>query len=373
MTAEAIDFAAGWAALEAEVAGESTLGVARVWSRDGTAAPPSNYKHYRPFVSAVDKYVEEAQETNRIYLGVEDFDRQMRGIGRKHLLLLNGFAHSGKTLFGLHILRHNRTKRVAWFTQDESAEQVLANLASMQTGVAAEELERRIQQDDREALDLLRRVASEEFPNLAVFEEPMTPGYIYEALEEAADAWGERHDLVVIDFVRLLRVGEDMNAKFEFVKSLSKTHGPVIALNQTSRSAGADGRKLTISSGEYGGETYASFVLGVRRKVYECMALRDELELKAKGIGKAAADAQERLPAVRQDIARHEHTVTVNAVKVKRVGGRLVDEIDFDLDHRSGILTPLGETDLPRAYAASVSRGFTQRKPIYEQDEFEEF
>jgi len=346
------DYAAAWAGLEP--AHEAAKG----------------YKHYHPFSYAVDKYVEEAQETNRIYIGVEDFDAQMRGIGRKHLVLLNGYAHSGKTLLGLHIVRYNKRKNVAWFTRDESAEQVLANLASMDANVAAADLERRIQQDDQEAFEILRRVATEEFPNLAVFEERLTPSYIEAALDEAEDAWGARCDLVVIDFVRLLEVGEDMNAKFDFVKGLSLRRGPVIALNQTSRSAGADGRKLTISAGEYGGETYASFVLGVRRKLYEYTALADELELKGRGIGKAAADAVNRLPAVREQIKYHEHTVTVNAVKVKRVGGRLVDEIDFELDHKSGRLTPLGETDIPRAYAR---RGFTQRKPIYEQEEFEDY
>jgi hypothetical protein len=40
----------------------------------------------------------------------------------------------------------------------------------------------------------------------------------------------------------------------------------MLVLHQSSRTAGADGKKMTISSGAYGGEQQATHILGVRRK-----------------------------------------------------------------------------------------------------------
>jgi len=330
------------------------------------------YRHYRPFDSAIADFTEEAQESNRIYLGVDELDAQIRGVGGKHLVLLNGYTHSGKTLFARHILRHNRLKRVAWFTPDESASMQLASLASMQLGVEAEELERRLQEDDAEAKVLLRQVV-DEFPNLAVFEEPLTIEYLMESLDECEKAWGAKHELVVIDYLKLLRAGDDMDSKYSFAKSLSKTRGPVLALNQTSRSAGADGREMTISSGEYGGEDYATFVLGVRRKKFEYAAIARDLRAKATRAGRGGMEAEERLREVNDLLDFHEHTITVNAVKVKRVGGRNVDEIDFELDHVTGRLIPL-HGRWPSGYRSiRADRTAPPPPPFWEQEEFGDY
>lgn len=328
-----IDYGAAWGRLETGTTQANAVPV-----------PVSKYNHYRPFTAAVNEYVDEAQEENRILLGLDAIDREMRGLGRNHLLLLNGFTHSGKTQLTLHALRHNRTKRVAMFTPDETAATILANLASQQTGVPSIELEQRIQRDDQEAIELLRQ-AAEEFPNLAVFEQRLNPGFIDEALTEAEDAWGAPADLIVIDYVRLLRMGEDNDEKFEYLKSLSKRKrsGPVIALHQTSRTKGAAGRVMTIESGEYGGESEASFVLGVRRKKYEWAAEVNELEFKLRHSpnGKSADTTRNLLANARYELGKHEHTVTVNLVKVKRAGGRLVDEIDYELDQATGRILPM--------------------------------
>lgn len=358
--AETLDYQAAWGRLE----GTGTGPVPSNHEGELADRPPSpKHRHYRPFSSAVNDFAEEAKDSNRIFLGVPELDAQMRGIGTKHLLILNGYSHSGKTLLMLHFLRHNRTKRAAVFTPDETAEMILASLAAQTSGMTPQELEERIQRDDAEAIALLRNVATEEFPKLAVFEEALTPSYIEEALDELEQVWGG-HDLVVIDYARLLQAGEDMNAKFDYIKSLSKRRGPVIALNQTSRSAGADGRELTIASGEYGGEAYATFVIGVRRKLYESMAMRRELQQKKVRGGRGAAEAAEKLVEVEEDIKLHEHTLTVNLVKTKRVGGRLVGEMDFEIDNGTGRLTPLGDR-LPSQYVADQRRSFRAAETPY--------
>src|SRR5690606_3797101 len=113
--------------------------------------PPTPAKprlHYRPLTEAIGDFVTEAQDTHRIYTGIQQLDAQMRGIGRGHLALVVGYTHNGKTLFVTHMLRHNKDKRIAFFTPDETQTLILAKLAAVESGVAAQELEQLVAQRD---------------------------------------------------------------------------------------------------------------------------------------------------------------------------------------------------------------------------------
>lgn len=355
-----------------------TTPIAERWKAKESQAQPKalqtgKWRYYKPFVSAVDTYVREAQDGERIYFGIDEFDGQIRGVGRGQLCVINGYSHSGKTLLLAHILRHNRRKRIAMFTPDEPAQLVLAKLASLSSGVPADELEDRIASYDDAAIDILRRTAVEEFPNLIVFEQSCNADMMHEALKEAELVWGEKAELVVFDYLELLQAGETVPAKFEFIKAYgTDKHLPIILIHQTSRSGGKDGAAQTISSGAYGGETFATFQLGVWRKKSALEAqlvdVRDKIMRAANGASQALLDQQEDLA---HELERHMFTVTVAITKNKRPGRRSGrEEIDFELFGDTGQLVPLDATDLPAQYRQKIAgrAAQLQAQPATEPD-----
>jgi len=328
-----IDIAAGWEQLANET--------------------KARYKHYRPLADAADEFILEAQDNNRIYTGIREFDTQMRGVGQGHMALIQGFTHSGKTLVFLQMLRTNKHKRVILYTPDETSSLVLAKLASIEHGMPARELEEAVARDDEEAIHLLRATAAEEYPNLIVFDGNLTALDMDHAYDEACDVWGAKPELEAYDYAKLLRVAETVDDKIGWVKARSKSHHvATVLLHQMSRSSGSGGKEVKIDGGEYGGEAAAIFVIGVRRKKY---AIMEELSYQRERMlhaskGETVMAAAEKIEELERELRIHDHTVSVNLVKNKRPGGDLVEEIDFELDKRTGRLRPLPMHELPHAY-----------------------
>jgi hypothetical protein len=306
--------------------------------------------------------VREAQDMNRIMLGQPEFDAEIRGISAGHLLNVQGFSHSGKTQWLANkVIRTNKHRRILMMTPDEPAPLVLAKLAAIESGVPARELEQRAAVGDVDTIKLLRRVAAEDYRNLIVVHEPLTPTVMRQAFDEASDVWGAEPELVIVDFLDLLQHGDNVMGKFDFVKSFGierKTRMCVI--HQTSRGKGAGGQKMTIDSGSYGGETHATFMIGVRRKKSAIEARLNELE----GRDTDAACA-ERADLTR-DLMIHKYTITVNTVKNKRPGGGLVDDIDLEIDKDTGRLYDLsdghGGYNLPSQYLRDLEESREARK-----------
>jgi hypothetical protein len=76
---------------------------------------PAPWRHYKPLAEAANDFVTQARTLRtgeRIYTGVDVFDEAMRGLAPKELMVVQGFAHSGKTLFTTAIIEHNRDRRV---------------------------------------------------------------------------------------------------------------------------------------------------------------------------------------------------------------------------------------------------------------------
>jgi KaiC/GvpD/RAD55 family RecA-like ATPase len=338
------------------------------------AANGRTYTHYRPLADAAHRIIGEAQDRDRLFTGTPEFDEQMRGIGHGHLFVVTGYSHSGKTQWVMKMLRHNKKKRIVVFDPDEPDTLVLAKLASIESGVGARELEQRISDGDDDAIRILRDTAEIEFPNLIVYDKPLTPEMMRVGLEEARDVWGGKEDLIVVDYADL-GPGETVQAKFDFFKGVvSREKTRMLLIHQTSRSAGAEGRKMTISSGNYGGEQHATFMVGVRRKKSALMAQLNELEEKQRKGGDVADDIAE----VKRDLRIHEYTITVNLVKNKRPGGGLVDDIDLELDTETGRLYDLEPGDMPSQFLRDMDRLRTQRReasfhttPSWEQTTFD--
>ena len=318
--------------------------------RLSTVAPLPEYRMYTPLAEAADSFVRWAQSPqDRVHLGINKIDTELRGIAPGEIAMMLGFAHGGKTLLLLHALRNNRDKHIAMFIPDEPRQLVLTKLTCIHHGIDARELEARVASDDIHAINLLRQTAEEDFPNLAVFDQPLTSSDMERAYGEVSDVWGQAPDLVVVDYLDLVEAGETVPDKATFLKGFGRRHDiPMLVLHQTSRTAGADGKKLTMSSGAFGGEQQATSVIGVRRRKYEIAAEINELIMK---LDRSHSErAQDRLDLLRLEARIHEHTVTVSLLKNKRPAGQLVDYVDFELDPATGRLSALEHGALPDQY-----------------------
>jgi replicative DNA helicase len=271
----------------------------------------------------------------------------MRGIAPSEMCIINGYSHSGKTLFLLQILMANKDKSVIYFCPDEPRTLTLIKLACVTNGVDANDLEKRIAGGDKQAINLLKETATEYFPNLAVFDQMMTLNDMEKALGEVRDLWGQPA-LMVFDYLELLQGGgEDVPSKANTIKAFGKRHNiPLLVLHQSSRTAGADGRKMTISSGAYGGEQQATHIIGVRRKKFEIEANIRDIEERLERSNQTER-LLERLDSLRYDQRIHENTLTVNLVKCKRPASTLLDDMDFEIEYGTGRLNRLPNNVLP--------------------------
>jgi len=324
--------------------------IAAGWkSVGGHTAPPPSDRMYSPLGESIDSFVRWAQSPQeRINLGIARIDAEMRGIAPGEIAMVLGFAHGGKTLLLLHSLKHNREKHIALFIPDEPKELVLIKLTCITHNIDARILEERIAKNDKEAINLMKETAYEHFPNLAVFDQSLSSADMERGYNEVCDVWNQAPELVVVDFLELIQAGETVPEKATFLKGFGRKHDvPMLVLHQTSRHAGADGKKLTMSSGSYGGEQQATAILGVRRKKYEIQSEITELIEK---LNRSSSErTQERLDFLRYEQKIHEHTVTVNLLKNKRPAGQLVDDVDFELNAATGRLRDLNG-ELPRQY-----------------------
>lgn len=322
------------------------------------AAPPQQYSYYRPLSDAADDYINWAQtETDRVYVGINELDREMRGIAKGEMTLIIGYSHSGKTLVLMQMLKANRDKRVIYFCPDEPRSLTLVKLACITHGYRGKELEYAVSQGEQRAIDLLRRTAIEDYPRLAVFDQSLALSDMEKAFHETCDVWGEPPHLVVFDYLELLAGGgEDVPSKANTLKAWGKRHDiPLLVLHQTSRTAGADGKKMTLSSGAFGGEQQATHIIGVRRKLFEIQGQIRELEEKLDRTS-VSERQMERLDLLRYEEQMHRWTLTLNLVKNKRMDSERVDDIDFEIEAGTGRLMPLRNGELPVQYQMEVSR-----------------
>lgn len=268
-----------------------------------------------------------------ITLGLPEIDILTRGFRPKDLVVLTGFAHSGKTQLVNTMVLNNVDKRILFFTLDDPAEMVLAKLVSMSTGIPAEELERRIRQGDEAVKDSIRNVAKADFQNLLMVDDSVALDQMQQAVDEATAVWGAPPDAVVVDYLEMIPGATIKDDSIDSVKRMAKrlkawAHTaayPLIVLHQGTRSGAKPGSPISMTSMAYGGEQEATIVLGVRRK-------RDRQD--------EDIDPYERRLV--------EDTVTLHVPKNKRPGGRLThyDGIDFYLEPTTGLIRPLSAGDL---------------------------
>lgn len=325
------------------------------------------YQHYRPLTEAADEYVVWAETpAARVYTGIRELDEAMRGTAPGELTLIQGFTHSGKTVVATEIMLSNRHRPMVLFTPDETRQLVLTKLTASIHGIGAEGLEMLIQNDHDAGRRVLMETA-QEFGKLAVFDDECTIQFMDTAYGEAGDVFGTAPEGVIFDYAGLLAGVDDIKEKITVLKKWGKRHGvPMFVLHQSSRTSGAGGRKVSIDSGEYGGEQQATHVIGVRRKKFAIIQQLVDLEEKLRTTtnGKMADQYAQRISELRAELPQHEYTVTVNLVKNKRPPSRLVDDIDFRLDPETGKFTHAAQGAHDKPAQAPLPSGYDAKAAL---------
>ena len=146
----------------------------------------------------------------------------------------------------------------------------------------------------------------------------------------------------MFDYADLLNSELDTKGKLKALKAWGKDHDlPFFVLHQSSRSGGAGGQQVTMTSGGYGGESEAFIMIGVRRKINMYREQVRQLQERADNTSndKAYQKLVDRIRYIEDDlIPRHRDTITINLMKNKRPPMHLVDDIDFKLDQNTGRL-----------------------------------
>jgi hypothetical protein len=247
---------------------------------------------------------------------------------------------------------------------------VLIKLVSLEYGVMAQDLEWRIANGDEGALKLIRDTAEQDYPNLAVFEDVDDLDSMHRALDEVESYWDDPTELIIFDFVDLLTYGDAAaegatRQKIKAIKAFGRKRAPLMALHQTSRTAGADGAEQTISSGSFGGESEATYLVGVRRKRDYWGAAIRELEEKRRRSTSWGKKDDEKLDEARWQLRQHLDTVTFTLLKNKRPPCTLVSEADFQLDANTGRISTLD-----RAFTDSSTLGAAQKALLHQEGMF---
>lgn len=307
------------------------------------------YEHYKPLTEAADEFIRFAEHPElRINMGIELIDRNTRGVAPGEIMVIMGFAHSGKTVLATELMMANHDKPIVLFTPDETRPLVLTKLASAELGVAADELERRIYRGEQAAREQLLMVANK-YGQLAVYDQSVTIREMKMMFRDAELALGRKPAACIFDYADQLADAIDTKAKVDALKMFGKDmQTPMFVLHQTSRSGGGIGEELSMSSGAYGGEQQATFLVSVRRKKYLYMEQVKDLQ---KRLDNATNPNMQRVyeerihEIVHSLIPRHRDTVSVGLLKNKRPPSQQVPEFDCKLDPLTGRITPIHKDD----------------------------
>ncbi len=281
--------------------------------------------------SICDSLISALRVEDGIGTGLGEIDTRTRGFRPTDLVIVTGFAHSGKTQLVNTMILRNPDKRVLFISLDDPAEMILAKLVAMHEGIGAEVIERRLREGDDAVEALIRKVSEEHLSSLRIVDENIGIPRMQQVVEEASEDWGERPHAVVIDYIEMMsgdgRYDDgltNVRSKTQALKKWAKhADFPIVALHQGTRTNAKPGHPITMLSLAFAGEQEGTIIIGVRRK-------RDNADL----------DGYER--------NTHQHTVTLHIVKNKRPGGRCTayDGVDYYMDEATGLIRELRNGDL---------------------------
>jgi KaiC/GvpD/RAD55 family RecA-like ATPase len=228
---------------------------------------------YKPLSTVATEYLAWATDPNpRVPTGYPILDsRTNGGAAYGEVVLFNCRSQVGKTTFGLNVIANNIGRPCVFFSLEMHGRYLIPRLAAIHTGTPTEDIERQMRATGRSP-EVERTV--NEFGRLAIIDKPaMTLKEMGQALEEVQQTWGQRVELVVIDFLELmggipsLNKVEKIDDLTQKIKNFARQYDVVVLLlHQVSRTEGGGGElPLDITSGRYGGEVSADYVLGAFR------------------------------------------------------------------------------------------------------------
>ena len=284
----------------------------------------AQYMYSRPLTSAANDLIDwMGNDQGRLMFGLTGLDAAVRGIANGELAYVTGRAHSGKTQLILHTICSAPERRFLYITPDEVDNLVLVKLIAITHGINAEELEQRIKRGDRNASRLVRQTATDLFGNLQITDMALTFTQMTQALKEAEDQWGAKCEGVFLDYLDLLPGDADYNGtkgkSVGLKRWVKEHHVAAICVHQPKRGGAFRGDRIGMDDMNQGGETEATFVLGVYRK-------RDDPTL------------------AMEDHARHVNTMSVNLDKNKRPPCH-TGQYDYYMDPHTGGLRELRPGD----------------------------
>jgi hypothetical protein len=202
----------------------------------------------------------------RIRTGFPFFDGPTEGgVARGEVGILMARSSVGKTNVGLNIIRVNPSVPTVMFSLEMHGRYIVRRLAASHMNVSTS-----VVRHDHPALLRLEQ----DYPMLSIIDRPsMGLRDMDKALEEARKAWGRPAELIVIDYLELIGGVPAMSANegvakvARKIKDFARTKDAAVwVLHQVSRSAGDAGDEpLDITSGKYGGEEAADYLMGAYR------------------------------------------------------------------------------------------------------------
>lgn len=302
---------------------------ARIAALSGPANEQRSY--IKPLKDIGESLIEALQVEDGIGTGLAQIDVLTRGFRPSDLVVITGFASSGKTQLVNSMLVNSPEKKCVFFSLDDPAEMILAKLVAMLSGMSSVRIEEKVKAGDEGVKRLVRETAEVQLPNLLIVDEVLGIPEMQAAVAEATVLWGTHPDCVVIDYCEIIASGDrpsddqsgDIKRKMNALKTWAKgSPYPLVVIHQGSRSNAKLGEPITLTSMYGSGEQQASIVVGVRRK-------KDKADL----------DTFAR--------NQHEETVTIHVVKCKRPGGRCThfEGVDFAMSSATGLIRPLAAAD----------------------------
>ncbi|MEM9605872.1 MAG: DnaB-like helicase C-terminal domain-containing protein [Actinomycetota bacterium] len=228
---------------------------------------------YRPLGRIVDEYVHWAKNPKaRIGTGYSILDaRTSGGIAQGEMLMFLARSGVGKTTMALNFVANNRSRPVVFFSLEMHARYIAQKLAAVAYDVSTANIESDIRNTGRSVyLDQLQS----DFPMTAIVDEPgMGFKEMGRALDEIRAEWGTPPQLVLIDFLELVGGVNSLEAMGQVdkaarkAKDFARNHDiALVVLHQVGRGAGGQGHlPLTETSGRFGGEVSADYIMGAFR------------------------------------------------------------------------------------------------------------
>lgn len=211
-----------------------------------------------------------SEKHTRIPTGFPFIDELCQGgVAEGEVALVMAYSGVGKTALGCNVAVRNRGVPTLFFSLEMQARFILKRLAAIYAGIPDWTIERDLRSGKRvDAIDVLIR----DFPRLAIVDKPaMSLKDMGAAVAEAAQYWGERPRLVVVDYMELVGGVPSMEAVSAVdkvsrrSKDFAREHDVALFMLHQLNQGGESYKPVKVKDARYGGNTAADYVIAAYR------------------------------------------------------------------------------------------------------------